>query len=681
MPTRYFSDLTDVQWDRVRSEVFSAHPTADSLRRVVDGLRFREQAGCPWTLTPADLPPAGELRRWARAWAADGTWGRIRKATQPPVLPTPSIHPPSLRRTIAGALHRLPGGVALLYPTRTLIQLTQYLRNRRTPHARLPGVYREGVEGLAVSDFVTAADRFTRVLALDPANAEARLNRGLARRHQGRLAEARDDFLVALTTPGLSPGLRARANAHLAQIYLLLGDLDRAIGCAFLARLLDRYGADAPWDQDELAEEPDEFELLAEAHNDVGEFAINFASDFATAAVVYARRDDLCRRYERWMASVPARTQYLSADWVRNIGHIALIDFWVKMQHLGWVGASRIVLHAPPRATANRAYTDYFRPFVKVVADPGPGGATRHLAAALGTRVASLLHLPSDDTRYFLEAMGAVQEEWERQGRGPLLRLSSEDEEFGRATLRQMGVPDGAWFVSLHVRSPGFHREGEARYQTHRNADVATYLPAIQEVVRRGGWVVRIGDASMPRLGPLPGVVDYATGPHKTERMDVFLGAACRFFVGVASGFSHLPTTFGAPCLLTNWVSNALPVYSRRDLFIPKLVRSQVGGRVLNFDEWLTPANRARYVLGTEMDKAGLGAIDNTPEELREAVAEMIDQLDGSAAYEAEDDRRLQAFEHLARRHGLVGFARVGRSFLRRHAHLLPGAGEVRKAS
>lgn len=668
---RFFTDLTDDQWDRVRSAAFPSDPAPQTRRRAVNALLFRERAWCPWSLIPPEFPPADELREYDRRWSADGTWPRVRAAILPPTAP-PSEAPPGLRRRVARVVRRLPGGGVMLLPGRWLIRFVQDVRRRGTPHARLPAVFRSAHDRLKAGDPAAAGELFTHVLDLDPANGEAWLGRGLAHAALGRFDTSRDDLLTSLTAPGLRLDLRVRANHGLARACLRLGDPDRAIGHAFLAKLVERFGAAAPWDQDSLAEEADEFELLAEAHTEVAEDAITSASDFATADAVYARRDEVHRRYRRWLATVPAETLYLSGDWVRNIGHTALIDFWLKMRAMGWVAAPRVVLHAPPQTTANPAYVGCYRPHLKVVADPGPGGATRHLAAALGQRVASFVTLPTGERRYFLEAMGVVQEEWERGGRPPLLALTDSDRAFGRAVLRAMGVPDGAWFVSLHVRSSGFHRREEAAAQAYRNAAVESYLPLVREVVGRGGWVVRLGDPSMPPLPPTPGAVDYARGPHKGDRMDVFLCAACRLYVGGPSGLIHVPTTFGVPCLATNWVSNALPVYGACDLFIPKRVHSDRLGRVLTFDEWLHPSNRGRYVIGTEMAAAGLRVIDDTPEELREAAAEVLDRLEGKAADDPEDDRRRDRFEAAARRHGLAGFSRIGRDFLRRHEGLLP---------
>ena len=682
MPSRYFSDLTEAQWGRVRSDVFSGHSDPAPLRRIIDGLRFRARAWCPWPLTPADFPDAADLRRCASEWAANGLWERITAAAEFTPAPVASVQPPSLRRSVARTIKRLPGGTALLLPGRKLIHVVQYLRNRQAPITRLPEIFRAGVDALLRKEYAVAVDQFTHVLEAHPSNGEACVNLGIARRQLGRPAEARDDFLTALSVPDLTLEVRTQANAHLAEAYLLCGDIDRAIGHSYMSRLLTHYGSDVPWDRDELAEDPDEFEALSEAHSDVAEIALKFAPD--AFAPVFARRRVVQAEYERRMGDAIRDTHYLSEEWVRAVGHIALIDFWVKMQRLGWLGKDRIVLHAPPQTIANTAYFRYFEPLLHVVPNPAPGGATRHLAATLGPRISAQLRIPGHPERMFLAATGTIQHEWERQRRGPLLKLTTEDVAFGREKLRRMGVPDGAWFVGLHVRSSGFHREQDRALQDQRNADIASYLPLIHEVVRRGGWVIRLGDKSMPPLPPTPGAIDYATGPHKCPRTDVFLCGACRFFVAVASGLGNLPTSFGVPCLTTNWVAHVLPVAGRHDRFVPKLMWSEAAGRVLTFDEWLRPETRFRFLLGTEIRAGGLRPVDNTADELRAAAAEMLDRLDGrqpdNAADDPADARRREAFDRLARRHGLVGFAPVAGDFLRRHEALLGDPGAARKA-
>src|SRR5256885_8476241 len=75
--------------------------------------------------------------------------------------------------------------------------------------------------------------------------------------------------------------------------------------------------------------------------------------------------------------------------------------------------------------------------------------------------------------------------------------------------------------------------------------------PAVQEITRRGGWVVRLGDPTMEPFPPTPAVIDYAHSRLKSPATDVFLCGACRFFIGVASGRSEEHTSeLQSPCNL-----------------------------------------------------------------------------------------------------------------------------------
>ena len=93
-------------------------------------------------------------------------------------------------------------------------------------------------------------------------------------------------------------------------------------------------------------------------------------------------------------------------------------------------------------------------------------------------------------------------------------------------------MPPDAWFVALHVRESGFWKSLDTKFPNNRSADIATYLPAIREITRRGGWVIRVGDAEMGALPPMEHVIDYAHSPAKSDWMDVFLYGGCRFFIG-----------------------------------------------------------------------------------------------------------------------------------------------------
>src|SRR6185436_16112495 len=121
--------------------------------------------------------------------------------------------------------------------------------------------------------------------------------------------------------------------------------------------------------------------------------------------------------------------------------------------------------------------------------------------------------------------------------------------------------------------------------QEHRNVNVAAFRRAIELIVSRGGWVVRLGDASMTPLPPMPNVIDYACSAEKSPWMDVFLIGASRFYLGTPSGLWCVPTTFGVPVAITNVVPLATRPYSTRDVFLPKLAWHDREQRLLSFEE------------------------------------------------------------------------------------------------
>jgi putative glycosyltransferase (TIGR04372 family) len=253
----------------------------------------------------------------------------------------------------------------------------------------------------------------------------------------------------------------------------------------------------------------------------------------------------------------------------------------------------------------------------------------------------------------------AVLGRWEREGRGPLLALDPDHGARGEACLGAMGVPAGAWHVALHVR--------EHHWDRVRDSRIETYLPAIQAIVDRGGWVIRMGDPAMTPLPPMAQVVDYALGPHKSDWMDVYLWATTRFFLGTLSGPYQVPPTFGRPCLLTNVAPVYAPPMYGADVAIFKRYYDATRERFLTFPELLGSAIGFVSSSG-HLASLGCELVDNTAEEIREATVEMLDRAEGRAR---PDDAEFQAAYQRA--YAPVGGAsgRIGQDLARRHRALL----------
>jgi len=194
------------------------------------------------------------------------------------------------------------------------------------------------------------------------------------------------------------------------------------------------------------------------------------------------------------------------------------------------------------------------------------------------------------------------------------------------AARLELGIPEDAWFVGLHVRQRGFYNPKEEA--TCRNATVADYIPAIKEITARGGWVVRLGDKSMTPLPPLERVIDYPHTRYKSDLMDMYWLSECRFYVGMTSGILDTAWLFQRPMVLTNMTTWSF-AYPRRpgDLGLTKHLYSKPLGRYLSLRELLeTPwAAQHYHEFGADYDMR-----DNTPDEIRDVVVEFLEN-DGQA--------------------------------------------------
>ena len=348
------------------------------------------------------------------------------------------------------------------------------------------------------------------------------------------------------------------------------------------------------------------------------------------------------------------------------IGSIGLLDTYVKMDILGRRSTARpIVLADKP---ANKCYLDYWRRYLPdMITDPLAIKLLSPLAKYLEDQLGAVMDSSGKQVYAFHTWQRAVQEQWESEGRGPLLTLTKSDHERGWECLQALGVPPEAWFVGLHVRDDtGIGNPANCV----RNSDITTYRLAIESIVARGGWVIRMGDPSMKPLPPMSHVIDYIHSEFRSDWMDVFLWARCRFFIGTNSGPIVVPPTFGVPCVITNWTSLGLRPWFNKDLLIFKLNWSKSEARYLNFKEVISSA--LGLIESNEyLASVGVRLVDNTPEEINDVVVEMMDKLDGKIVYSKGDEELQERFNKLYINNHRMANARIGRDFLRKWEHLL----------
>lgn len=363
-----------------------------------------------------------------------------------------------------------------------------------------------------------------------------------------------------------------------------------------------------------------------------------------------------------------ARVRFLRITATGRIGHLAVEpDTFAKEQLLGISKRCRGFIICPPGAAANESLLDYWRPYAGIVRSP--------ILAVILVRSYYFPYICYDVSSYVAAINEtahyiAVQRAW--GNRPPLLALTEKHQREGQAQLEELGVPANAEFVCFHCREGGYSPSDEGLH-SFRNCSVENYLPAVSELTKRGIWCIRMGDPSMRRFPPMERVIDYAHLDTRSDWMDVFLCASCKFFMGSASGLIYVASVFGKPSGSANHapLSTVLAFWGK-DVAIPKLLWSETEERYLTFPE-IFASDAANYRFTALYEKHRVRPIENTAEDIRDVALEMLERSEGRAIYTPEDEELQQRFKALMRpgHFGYGGINRIGRDFLRKYAHLL----------
>ncbi len=352
----------------------------------------------------------------------------------------------------------------------------------------------------------------------------------------------------------------------------------------------------------------------------------------------------------------------------QHIGHLAIeLDTFIKARHLGLVPEAHYFILAPLGKVANPHLLSYWRPHLKVITQPQLcfllGMLTRRYFACYRGNLHRVAFFGTQEVYRINKLWGQ---------RPPLLTLNKLDEAESSQAFVKLGIPENQWFVCLHVREKGFLPNNEA-IQAHRNASINNAIPAIHDIIRRGGMVVRMGDPTMsPLMPPIAGVIDYARHSLKSDRMDVLLCAKARFFLGCTSGLFFLSVIFGVPVALVNMIPVETLGIRPGDLSIPKRVWSEVLGRYLSYTELLT-SKMGGYFFTHQYQVAGIRADENDGKDILGLMREMLDRLDGQYRETEADkllhERYLSLFKPGHYSYGAV--SRVGLEFLQRYQDLI----------
>jgi len=364
-----------------------------------------------------------------------------------------------------------------------------------------------------------------------------------------------------------------------------------------------------------------------------------------------------------------ASIKVLDSAWTSAIGHLGLLAKFIMAYQLNLLPAKNYIVIAT--SISNPCYLSYLSDFngFSIIQDKNKQYYEYSYLPVQEKLGAWELNSGIFDN---YKCMKIIESQWRHSKGQSFLRIKHEHALRGRALLTDMGMPHDSWFVSLHVREGGGFKNN---LRIGRNCNIQSYFKAIESITQAGGYVIRMGDAGMTPLPELPGVIDYALSSVRSDWMDVFLWACCRFFMGTVSGPIEIPASFGVPILYSNAIAFGLTSLDRSNsIILPKLWFSRSKSRLLFFSEILSsPAGWSeRSIIDDD-----LILIDNSADELRHATDEMLAYTLGNTIIEPyknfhQPPHPLQErLDSIRESYGSFGFLPLPSSFLEKHRELI----------
>ncbi len=226
---------------------------------------------------------------------------------------------------------------------------------------------------------------------------------------------------------------------------------------------------------------------------------------------------------------------------------------------------------------------------------------------------------------------------------GVHLYFTDEEEIKGREELLKMGIPVNAKFVCMTVRDGAYLKSwdpvNDYDYHNYRDCDVGNYKLAAEELANRGYYVIRMGvKVSQPLKAAHPNVIDYAANGMRTDFMDIYLGAKCLFCITNGTGFDAIPMIFRRPIVQVN----AVPIgyaytWGRKTILLFKHHFDKKTRQELSLNEIFESG--AAYALSSgEFSMLDIELVENTPEEIKATVLEMVERLEGQWQVKMDDE-------------------------------------------
>ena len=236
------------------------------------------------------------------------------------------------------------------------------------------------------------------------------------------------------------------------------------------------------------------------------------------------------------------------------------------------------------------------------------------------------------------------------------VNFDKSENKMGFDYLRKHGINQGDKFVCLLVRDSAYLESFSSNYLTdkdwsyhdYRNSDIDTYSLMVDELIKRGYWVIRMGKVVKKKMAYANHkMIDYACLDDKSDFLDIWLMANCFFCVTTGTGLDKVCQAYRVPQVFVNSLPLIHMSSCDHGITATKKLCWKGTNKLLTLNECFDNS----YQGSQQYYEHSIDIVDMSNIEIKNVVIEMEERLTGKWV-DTERDKSLQAeFKKVLKKH------------------------------
>ena len=211
----------------------------------------------------------------------------------------------------------------------------------------------------------------------------------------------------------------------------------------------------------------------------------------------------------------------------------------------------------------------------------------------------------------------------------------------GEEFLRAVGLREDDQYVCLIVRDSAYLSSNTSRdfsYHDYRDSDISSYKKTAKTLADKGYWVFRMGKmVKHPFNCAESKVIDYASSSSKSDFLDIWLTAHCKFAISTSTGLDAISEVFRIPMVFVNHLPvGNLKTGDPRHIELFKTLKWKTTQQPLSLKEHIA-TGAINFQSLNRYQEQRIEIDDNSEDDILYAALEMESRLSGDWIEEPKD--------------------------------------------